>query len=123
MKKTPKSIADRINFLLEENNLSIYEFCKQENLLDKWKTFKRALSQGDPDNVSPVLINHIYNRFKDKISMIWLMTGDNDDTVKFYLDRIQQLENEKWTVSEIIKNSYLDIKKIVDKSELNKKKK
>ena len=87
--KNPKSnIAGRINKLLEENNLTIYEFCKQENILDKWKTFKRALTQGDPDNVTPVLINLIYNRFKDQVSMIYLMIGEPDEQIDYYLKKI-----------------------------------
>jgi hypothetical protein len=116
--KNPKSnIAGRINHLLESNNLTIYEFCKQENVLDKWKTFRRALSQGDPDNVSPILINLIYNRFKDQVSMIYLMTGDSDKSVNFYLDKIKELKKDNWTVSEIFNTSYAEIKKIVDKAE------
>ena len=49
--------------------------------------------------------------------MLWLMYGDDDSTVTRYIEKIKELEKENWTVSEIFKTSYLDIKKIVDKAE------
>lgn len=123
MKNKPQTIASRINQLLAEENISAYEFCKQENLLDKRQTFERAITKGNPDEVNPIFINRVYNRYKDKISMLWLMTGDDDETVTRYINKIKELENKNWTVSEIFNTSYADIKKIVDKAESKTKEK
>jgi len=111
------SIADRIKYLLMEEGISIHDFCKQEGLLNKRRNFEYQINKGKGDNVSAIYINKIYNRYKNKASMIWLMTGDDDKTVTHYLNRIQELENEKMTVSEIFKTSYAEIKNIVDKAE------
>ena len=117
MKNNPKTIAERISMLLIEEGITPYEFCKQEGMLDKRQTFERAITKGSPDEVNPIFINRVYKRYKDKISMIWLMTGDDDETVTRYIEKIKELEKKNWTVSEIFKTSYLDIKKIVDKAE------
>lgn len=117
MKNHPKTIAERITMLLAEEGITPYEFCKQEGIMDKRQTFERAITKGNPDEVNPIFINHVYKRYRDKISMIWLMTGDDDETVTRYMNKIKELEKKNWTVSEIFKNSYLDIKKIVDKAE------
>lgn len=117
MKNNTNTIADRIQTLLSEEGITPYEFCKQEGILDKRQAFERAITKGCPDEVNPVFINRVYKRYKDKISMIWLMTGDDDETVTRYIEKIKELEKKNWTVSEIFKTSYLDIKKIVDKAE------
>lgn len=121
MKNNTNTIADRIKALLSEEGITPYEFCKQEDMLDKRQAFERAITKGCPDEVNPVFINRVYKRYKNKISMIWLMTGDDDETVTRYMEKIKELEKKNWTVSEIFKTSYLDIKKIVDKAEIKSK--
>jgi len=124
MKATPQNtIADRIKYLLKQEGISTYEFCKQTDMLDRRPAFDRALTKGDPDNVSPIFINAVYKRYKDKISMFWLMTGDDDETVDKYIYKIQELEKEKLIVSDLLKTSYYDIKTIVEKCENKLKKK
>lgn len=86
-------------------------------MLDRRPAFDRALTKGDPDNVSPIFINAVYNRYKDKISMIWLMTGDDDETVKKYIYKIQELEDHTMTLRELIDRSYHDIRDKVIKAE------
>lgn len=116
MKKTESTIAGRIKTLLNEEGISPYKFCKLENI-PNIQAFEYAISKGKPNEVSPSFINAVYKRYKNKISMIYLMTGDDDEIVTKYIDKIKELEKKNWTVSEIFKTSYLDIKKIVDKAE------
>lgn len=124
MPATPlNTIADRINYLLKEENLSTYEFCKQAGILEQRRAFEYALTKGQGDNVSASFIKLVYNRFKDKVSMIWLMYGDDDNTVLRYINKIKELQDVNVKVSDIISKSYLEIKNIVDESTINKLKK
>lgn len=114
------TIADRIKYLLEQEGISTYEFCKQSNILDQRRAFEYALTKGKGDNVSASFIKAVYNRYKDKVSMIWIFYGDDDNTVSLYLNKIRELEDKNLQVSDIISKSYSEIRKIVDKAELKK---
>ena len=117
MKNRYTTIAERIKYLFSTENINSYEFCKLEDMLKSWHAFERALTKGNPNNISPKFINAVYKRYKNITTMLWIMTGDDDETVTRYLDRIKELENKNLIVSDAIKKSYAEITMIVDKAE------
>lgn len=98
MKNKPQTIASRINQLLAEEGISAYEFCKQENLLDKRQTFERAITKGNPDEVNPIFINRVYKGKESSLDRDKII----QDLIKEKLDYKEKYDNLKKKVADIM---------------------
>ncbi|CAN5425713.1 hypothetical protein BH10BAC5_BH10BAC5_17230 [soil metagenome] len=121
MKKL-STIASRCQALIDSEGISVYIFCKLSGIpKNKINNVVNALTKGKPDEVSPWIIKKFYERYKDQITMVYLIYGEDQPEVENSLFTIAELKKQLKQKDEAVK-SFEKITEEVEQYHKNKSK-